>query len=393
MFKKSRNKRMNILLLPKWYPNKMDPFDGNFVENHAHAISLYHEVFVLFVHSDESSSKLYVIENQKNKNLIEIRCYFKKSKLFVLHKLINAFRYFKAQKKAYRYLIQEYHVSIDVAHIHVLSRTAPFALWLKHKQNIPYGITEHWSGFLKESGEYKGLVKSKLTKKAAKQAEFITTVSPYLRDAMKSHGLSNQYSIIPNVVDCTIFKPAEKFPRKKVNILFVGNLLQSPKRILDILDIFASIRDKRQDFKLDIYGEGKDESLCIEKIKKHQLEKYVQLKGTRTREEIAEIMAKADFLFLFSEFENQPCVINESQACGLPVVVPDIPGIKAFMQDELGLIFPRLNHSAFESALLQMMDNYSRYNRHNIRDYALKNFSEDVIGKQFDVVYKKVDLF
>ena len=58
------------------------------------------------------------------------------------------------------------------------------------------------------------------------------------------------------------------------------------------------------------------------------------------------------------------------------------------MEDELGLVFPRLNKAAFEEAILQMMDNYSRYNSQNIRNFALENFSEEVIGQQFVSLYK-----
>jgi glycosyltransferase involved in cell wall biosynthesis len=139
---------------------------------------------------------------------------------------------------------------------------------------------------------------------------------------------------------------------------------------------------------LNIYGEGKDEQACRAMIEHKGLEDYIQLKGTRSREEIAQAMAKADFLFLYSEFENQPCVLNEAQACGLPIVVPDIPGILAFMEDELGLVFTHLNQAAFEEALLQMMDNYDRYNQANIRDFAIRNFTEKVIEEQFLTLYK-----
>jgi|SRR5690554_816780 len=388
---KLQNEQIKVLFLPKWYPNKMDPFDGNFVENHAHAISRMAKVCVLFVHSDESLKQDYFIEEQRNEKLLEVRCYFKKPKgpLSFFNKILTAVRYFKAQQKAYRYIQEKYKVNFNLSHIHVLSRTAPFAIWLKHKKKLPFGITEHWSGYLDESKEYRGFLKKIFTKKAVAKASFVTTVSPYLRDAMQKHNLYNNYYLIPNVVDCEVFKPIEKTARKKVKVLFVGNLLQSPKRILDIIEVFGRIKEKRKDFILDIYGEGRDEKACREKIKELDLEEFVQLKGTRSREEIAEIMAKSDFLFLYSEFENQPCVINEAQACGLPVVVPDIPGIKAFMQDELGLMFPRLNEFAFEASILQMMDNFNRYNSNNIRNYALRNFSEDVIANQFYELYLK----
>lgn len=382
--------KLHLLFLPKWYPNRIDPFDGNFVENHAHAISKYANVTVLFVHSDEKASKTYEIEQKNNGLLNEVRCYFKKPKCSIgwINKLLTAFRYIKAQQLAYNYIKNKKLSKFDLLHIHVLSRTAIFALWLKNQLKIPLGITEHWSGYLPESNQYKGKLKKWITKKAVKSASFVSCVSPYLRDSMINHDLHNNYKIVPNVVDCELFKPIDRLPTSKIQILFVGNLLQSPKRILDIINVFAKISQRRKDFILSIYGEGKDEAACKELILQHKLGDIVKLKGTRSRAEIAQIMAKSDFLFLYSEFENQPCVINEAQACGIPVVVPDIPGILAFMEDELGVVFPRLNQAAFEEAILQVMDNYNRYNSKNIRNFALENFSEEVIGQQFVSLYK-----
>lgn len=382
--------KLHLLFLPKWYPNRIDPFDGNFVENHAHAISKYANVTVLFVHSDEKASKTYEIEQKNNGVLNEVRCYFKKPKCSIgwINKLLTAFRYIKAQQLAYNYIKNKKVSKFDLLHIHVLSRTAIFALWLKNQLKIPLGITEHWSGYLPESNQYKGKLKKWITKKAVKSASFVSCVSPYLRDSMINHDLQNNYKIVPNVVDCELFQPIDRLPTSKIQILFVGNLLQSPKRILDIINVFAKISQRRKDFILSIYGEGKDEAACKELIFQHKLGDIVKLKGTRSRAEIAQIMAKSDFLFLYSEFENQPCVINEAQACGIPVVVPDIPGILAFMEDELGIVFPRLNQAAFEEAILQMMDNYNRYNSKNIRNSALENFSEEVIGQQFVSLYK-----
>ena len=35
-----------ILWLPSWYPNKLDPFDGDFIQRHAVAVSAFVPVHV-----------------------------------------------------------------------------------------------------------------------------------------------------------------------------------------------------------------------------------------------------------------------------------------------------------------------------------------------------------
>lgn len=379
--------RLNVLFLPKWYPNKFDPFDGNFIENHAHAIQRFCNVFVLFVHSDENCNSLYEVLEKDNKGIQEISVYFKKPKtgISILDRIFTALRYRKAQRMGF----QKLNVKIDLCHLHVLSRSSPLALTLKKNQSIPFMISEHWSGYHKEVGSYKGFLKKWYTEKVVKNAAQTHTVSTPLKQSMLAHHLQSQYTVIPNVVDTDLFIPRAK-SNKNTEVLFVGNLLQEPKRILDIIRQFALIAQERSNVRLSIYGEGKEESQCRDLIRELKLENVVRLMGVRKRNEIAEIMSQSDFLILFSDYENQPCVINEAMACGIPVLVPDIGGISELMREDLGILFPTGNEKAFHDGLLQMIDTHKEYSSSTIREFALQNFSEEEIGKKFLNMYNNI---
>ncbi|MEQ8908738.1 MAG: glycosyltransferase [Vicingaceae bacterium] len=376
-----------VLFLPKWYPHEAEPFDGNFIENHAHAIKKQAQICVLFVHSEEQSENHYRIEETENQGLVEVRVFFKKPTrpISFLNKIGTALRYAKAQKIGYEKLRSK-GFQFDLCHVHVLSRPSLLALSLLKKEKIPFGITEHWSGYLKERNDYHGTLKKHFTKKAVSQAAFVTTVSSYLKKSMLQHGLQSDYHVIPNVVDPEIFQPSER-NSNQVEVIYVGNLIQRPKRILDILAVFAELKKEGLDFVLRLYGEGSEEKDCRRYIEENELSTTLQLKGTADRVEIGRQIGKSAFLLLFSDFENQPCVISEAQACGIPVVVPDLPGIKEFMREELGLLFPTGDREAFKAACRKMLTNYTDYKRENIQAYALKTFGEAVIGKQFGELY------
>ena len=378
----------SVLFLPKWYPHEFDWFDGNFIENHAHAIKAQAKLAVLFVHSDANLKEGYRIEERENKGIYELKIFYPKpnTALAWLDKLMGGIAYAKAQRFGYQKLVES-GWQFDLCHVHVLSRSAFLALALKKEAGIPYGITEHWSGYLKERNEYHGLLKKQFTKRAVTQASFVTTVSTYLKTSMQAHGLKNHYHVIPNVVDAQLFN-IDKRNEAVTEVLFVGNLLQRPKKVLDILKVFAALHQAGEKFVLQLYGEGKDEAACRNFIEQEQLSDILQLKGTAEREQIGKKMGSAAFLVLFSEFENQPCVISEAQAAGIPVVVPDLPGIKEFMHEDLGLLFPSRDREAFKAACKKMLHTYQTYKRERIRDYALKTFSEPVIGKQFSDLYQ-----
>lgn len=378
---------MQILFLPKWYPNKLDPFDGNFVENHAHAISKIAQVKVLFVHSDPAVQKGYAIEEKKNRELFELRVYFKKAntRIGILNKIISFFRYRKAQIIGFRKLYPNQ--KPDLVHVHVLSRPAILALRL----NIPFIITEHWSGYLPANGKYKGFLKKKFSEFVVRKSKGVHTVSSQLMEAMKSHKLINKYWVIPNVVDTSQFKLSEQeHKNRKCTILFVGNLLQRPKRILDIIEAAAKLREKHENFELHLYGEGKDEGKAKRLINSLGAEKYIHLMGTRDRAGIAKAMSEASFLVLFSDYENQPCVIPESHASGIPIIVPSLPGIAERMNKQLGIEVPVGDKEALLKAMEQMLMNYDSYSKEYIRNYAEDYFSENTIASQFKSIYEDI---
>jgi glycosyltransferase involved in cell wall biosynthesis len=380
---------MHVLFLPKWYPNKYDPFDGNFIENHAHAIKLKVKISLIFVHSEADCPKKYRVELKNNQGINESRVFYKKpnSGLNLLDKVISFIRYRKAQTIGYQKLFSQ-NEKPDLVHIHVLSRPALLALKLNRKFSIPFVITEHWSGYLKSNGNYRGFLKKKFTEYIVKKASRINTVSSQLRDSMMSHGLKNNYEIIPNVVNTTLFKPLAK-SNPITEIIFVGNLLQSPKKIFDIIKGMNFLKEAGKKFHLSIYGEGLDEEAAKKLCFDLNLDSNISFKGTRNRADIGEAMALSDFLILFSEFENQPCVISEGHSCGIPIIVPDLLGITERMKPELGVLVQTGNQVDFEKALLHMIDNHKLYDADYIRFYGVSQFGEKEIANQFYHFYQK----
>ncbi len=380
---------MQVLFLPKWYPNEYDSYDGNFIENHAHAIQKKANIKVLFVHSEETDNKAFRILKQQNRGIEEVRIFFPKPKsnFKFINKVVSFFRYFEAQKIGYKELYKNGEKP-DLIHIHVLSRPALLALYLQKKLQIPFVITEHWSGYLKENGKYKGFLKKLFTKFVVRKSNGVHTVSVFLKDAMQRHNLINDYVVIPNVVNTELFKPQTK-DNKVPEIIFVGNILQNPKKIFDIIKGIKELKKIGKAFHLSIYGEGVDEAPAKELVKKLDLIEQISFKGTLNREGIGKAMGNSDFLILFSDYENQPCVIPEAHAAGIPIIVPDIAGIAELMQAELGIMVKTGSQTEFVEALKNMLNNYQTYDRNFIRMFGVKKFGEIEIAAQFHQFYQK----
>ena len=50
--------RKKILWLVSWYPNRDDRFDGDFIQRHARAAALVHDIHVIFVKDSPIDSPL-----------------------------------------------------------------------------------------------------------------------------------------------------------------------------------------------------------------------------------------------------------------------------------------------------------------------------------------------
>ena len=56
-----KNKKLNILFLSSWYPNRVLPTLGNFVQKHAEAVALYEHVIALYVCSDANNKQKFEV--------------------------------------------------------------------------------------------------------------------------------------------------------------------------------------------------------------------------------------------------------------------------------------------------------------------------------------------
>ena len=86
---------MKVLWLTSWYPNKLSPTNGDFVQRHAQATSLFCKVNVIHVEKDTSSVLTQSIEIKKNieGNLTETIVLFKPNKLPLIGKFFSLLKY------------------------------------------------------------------------------------------------------------------------------------------------------------------------------------------------------------------------------------------------------------------------------------------------------------
>jgi len=392
---KQSTDRLHILYLPKWYPHKYDPMPGLFIERHGISTLPFNDVSVLYVHADNNQKKpVYEFVFSKDEPLNTIRIYYKRAAtgFSPLNTLINSCRFVRSHLKGIREIRKRYG-KIDIIHVHVLTRHGVIALWEKIRHGIPFVVTEHWTRYLPSTNTFNGAFRKWMTRIVAGRASAIMPVTANLRDAMIDCGLKNKnYIVIPNVVDINMFSPdPDKKAGEKVRIIHVSCFDDQQKNISGITRVIKRLSEKRQDFSVDMVGEGihYDELLAYGD-EMGVKDTYATYFGLRENEALAELMKAADFMIMFSRYENLPVVILESYACGVPVISTDVGGIREHMNEDLGLLLDSEDEDAFYKILDNMLDNYRNYSAEKIREYAVSHFSNEVIGKQLSEVYRAV---
>lgn len=366
---------LNILYLPSWYPSKEHHTKGIFVRRHAIATASKHQVFVLFA----TESSYDDIEIMEEANLVEVKVYFKKK--------VPVLSYRRAMERGYVEILK-FSKSFDLAHVHVAHPAGFFATQV----DIPYIITEHFSGYHKESAHRWGRVRGKLVRRIFNKAQLVLPVSNHLGSAIEYFGSKTEWQKTTNIVDADIFQYQSEKP-EIFTFLHISTLEERSKNITGLLEGFKRLLDKGVAFKLKIGGDGDMEELK-EKVLAAGLDfATVELIPEKPIEGIAHQMQQAHCFVMFSHFENQPCTILEALSTGLPIVSSNVGGIPEEINQQNGLLVDPNDIDALVEKLESTMSNYQNYNGESISKsahalYSYKSYAEEITKVYLNVLKK-----
>ena len=376
---------LHVLALPGWYPSKLSPYNGDFVQRHLQAIALECKVTAIYVLQD-STFKLKEIEKRENGNLTEYFFYIPARKS-IIGKWYSYLTYYQCINTLVKKIKKEQH--IDLIHIHVVKVNGLYALFKKLIKHQKYLITEHSTEYIDGRWDHYSRLKKWLIKKIFVNAQAVNCVSKYLQQQLEHKiGKGLTISVIPNVVNTNIFYPLEQEnhypPLRFIHI----SSLNDQKNIPFILEGFRLLNETGRLFHLTIVGPsgmGLEERLAEMKLS----EKITRL-NEMPQPQLATNIQQSDVLVLFSKYETFGCVIIEAMACGKPVIVNDLPVMKEIVINGMnGMICPNDNIHAFVGVLIDFIDKPTLFQKDLICQNVNKKYSYHVVAKQFLSSYKK----
>lgn len=426
---------MRILFTTAWYPNRKVAGDGVFIQKHARAVARLNDVAVLMVQTDEMvrNKSIDLDDVSEGEHLHVALVYVPKVhwEIPVLTGLLRLAWLLLGYLKGYRYLKKKYWQGQrpDVCHVNVLTRAAMLPLLLKKLYGIPYIITEHWSRYHRDAFPYNRM-QLYATRWAVQEARYVCPVSANLERSMKKHELNNKYyTRVGNVVDTETFalpslandstsSLANETPSidPRVRLVHVSWMRDDSKNISGILRVVSRLKELRQDWHLDLVGEGNDKeqligmavSLGLTDATHPEAESnLVSFCPAVQGAVLAETLANHDALLMFSNFENQPVSVLEALSCGLPVIATAVGDIPLMLAGKRGVTVPPGDEAALLKILTAFIDLQQQRNllankaddtnlsnndndatlRESRHRYVVSHHSPEVIARQFDVLY------
>jgi len=273
--------------------------------------------------------------------------------------------------------------------VHVGMKAGVFALWMKRNFGTPYVISEHWSGFLEESDDpysYLPFYLKFTWKRIMQKATGVSAVSQHLLNGVNKHFPNTPGIVIPNVVDTSIFYPAPAID--DIRFIHISGL-QPLKNPLLIFKAFRIVKESEPSAKLDVFGSRNDAMV--------QLATHLGLPDDVSYHEevpqhvLAEHMNRSTGLILYSTFETFGCVIIEANACGLPVIVSDIPTFhETVTEGKNGYFVPLYSAEELAQRMLELIKNRSSFNSNAIATKTGSKYSYAVVGEQFSKWYREM---
>lgn len=386
------DKKINehVLVLPSWYPNKLDNYTGDFIQRHVKAVALYQSQYVIHFVKDENGLVTDDISDEVfvNNNYTEKIVYYHPGKTGI--RTLDQFLSFKKYCKAFKHYLNEYiHTNgkPKFAHVHVALKAGIVAIWLKKKWGIPFFLSEQWTIYLPEANErvvHLSFAYKKYLTRIFKQATAVSTVSNYLGDAIRQLFPFITYTVIPNVVDRTLFFPIQSQQSSTVKFIHASTMGYQ-KNVEAILEAFNLLKSKGYLFTVDLFGP-------VHKMLQHQvlklaLNEVVFFKGEVNQPILAKEMQNADALILFSRFETFGCVVIEAQACGIPVIASDLKIFNEIITPSVNGLFAQNDNSAdLAEKLIYFIENKSNFDKEIISQLT-EQFNFSNVGLRFQQFY------
>lgn len=391
---------MNILIIPSWYPSDEHPVAGIFIHQQAKAlIKEGHNVAVLAI-TQGQYAKAASLEIYDGVDVVRMVTGFEAEGRSFLRKKIDGLRYRKmwltGMKKeyyaAYDVLIREgFHP--DIIHVHALWPAGLGAAQISRKYQIPFVVTEHSEeyaeGTTRKLINMPGMLPFVLRPIAHKASAYIA-VSSIFAKRLEELRLAQKVYVVPNVVPERSDVVEYQYADSKIHFVHISQAGPA-KNLKMLLNAVSMLAKRRDDFVLEIAGEGEDTKSLIELAKKLNIfNSHVRFSGVLLPRNANKLLDSSAFGVLSSTHETFSVFAAECLMAGRPVVSTKCGGPEDFITSDVGLLVENDDEESMTNGLDWMLSHYCDFSPQVLNRYARDRFSEKAVVKKLGSIYRGV---
>ena len=280
----------------------------------------------------------------------------------------------------------------DLIHAHCAYPDGRAAVEYGRRLGRPVAITAH--GY--DIKELPGLDPRwrRLVVEALDQARLVIAISQDMEERILALGIDPDKVIrVPNGVDGQLFQgaPARRPGADFWHLLYVGRF-DPAKGIGVLLQALGRLRRRRTDWKLTLIGGNPFTGTAqtfLRQTAELGLEDCVEFLDELPWSQLPGHMARADLFLLPSFSEGLPLSLLEAMVSGLPVVSTRCGGPVDAVEADSGLLVDVGDVAGLEQAIDDILENYHRYDRTQIRARALERYDYRAVAARLNDLYQR----
>lgn len=264
----------------------------------------------------------------------------------------------------------------DVAHAHWLLPQGLIAA--QAIGMVPVLVTSHGADLFGLRGALFGWLRKRVIRRVA----VLSVVSRAMRQRVLVEAPGARVAVLPMGVDVGRQFCPDASERSQVELLFVGRLVEK-KGLLHLIQAMPAILKSCPDTSLTVIGFGPEQEKLESCAIELGLQEKIRFLGALPQQALPAYYRRASlFVAPFVEADNGDqeglgLVVAEAMACGCPVLVGDVPGVRDLIDGKTGMRVDASDHVALAAAIADLLRNndYRRQLAAEGRAHVLQHYA------------------
>lgn len=216
---------------------------------------------------------------------------------------------------------------------------------------LPVLVTSHGS----DLHALRGKLAERLRKKVGNRAAALTVVSEALRLRALGEMPGACIQVLPMGVDCDRRFSFSAQKRDERSLLFVGRLVCG-KGLDHLIEAWPIVISMCPDACLTVIGSGPELEALMQRAVDLKLQESIHFIGALPQQQLSGYYRRASlFVAPFVEDEGLGLVVAEAMACGCPVLVGDVAGVRDLVNERTGVTVNARDHVALATAIVGLL--------------------------------------